>query len=98
MKLRLAAVMHVLFHMATPRAIPNSISESAVKSADCVVDLCLQRAAYLGGKGDLNDPIDEIQQGNTCVKLLRLCTVMLIVTVTAHVVTSDSASYVVLYN
>ena len=50
----MAAVMHVLFHMDSPDAIPRVISEEAVKAADCFVDLCLQHAAYLGGRGDFS--------------------------------------------
>ena len=61
--LRVAAVMHVLFHMDTPTTIPKEISEAAVKAADCFVDLCLQHAAYLGGRGDFQEAVDEIQQG-----------------------------------
>ncbi len=63
--LRVAAVMHVLFHLdvADPTQIPKEISESAVVAADCFVDICLQNAAYLGGKGDLKDAIEEINQG-----------------------------------
>ena len=60
--LRVAAVMHVLFHMHSPEIIPKEISEDAVKAADCFVDICLQPAAYLGGRGDFQDAVD-IQQG-----------------------------------
>ena len=61
--LRVAAVMHVLFHLDSPTAIPQEISESAVRAADCFVDLCLQHAAYLGGRGDFQEAVDEIQKG-----------------------------------
>ena len=64
--LRVAAVMHVLFHMNSPLAIPPNISESAMKAADSFVDLCLQHAAYLGGRGNFQEAIDELQQGWTC--------------------------------
>lgn len=62
--LRVAAVMHVLFNMDDPSSIPQEISEDAVKAADCFVDLCLQHAAYLGGKGNLQEAIDEINKGD----------------------------------
>lgn len=61
--LRVAAVMHVLFHVDTPTNIPGEISEAAVRAADCFVDLCLQHAAYLGGRGDFQEAVHEIQQG-----------------------------------
>ena len=59
----MAAVMHLLFHMHSPESIPEMISENAVKAADCFVDLCLQHAAYLSGRGDFQDAVDDIQQG-----------------------------------
>ena len=59
----MAAVMHVLFHMDSPDVIPREISEEAVKASDCFVDLCLQHAAYLGGRGDFQEAVDDIQQG-----------------------------------
>lgn len=61
--LRVAAVMHVLFNMETPSSIPQEISEAAVKAADCFVDLCLQHAAFLGGKGNLQEAIEDINKG-----------------------------------
>ncbi len=54
--------MHVLFHMENPQAIPQQISESAIKAADRFVDFCLQHAAYLGGRGDIM-AISEVQKG-----------------------------------
>ena len=61
--LTVAVVMHVLFNMDDPSSIPQEISEDAVRAADCFVDLCLQHAAYLvGGKGNLQEAIDEINK------------------------------------
>ena len=59
--LRVAAVMHVLFHMETPAAIPQEISEEAIKAADLFVDFCIQHAAFLGGRGKVEDAIADIQ-------------------------------------
>ena len=56
--------MHVLFNMEDPSSIPQEISEDAVKAADSFVDLCLQHAAYLGGKGNLQEAIDDISKGD----------------------------------
>ena len=61
--LRVAAVMHVLSHMATPSDIPRDISEAAVRAADTFVDYCLQHAAYLGGRGKFKEAVEEIHQG-----------------------------------
>ena len=52
--------MHVLFNVDNPISIPTKISEEAVKAADCFVDVCLQSAEYLSGKGDTKDAIEEI--------------------------------------
>ena len=59
--LRVAAVMHVLFHFESQdtESIPLEISESAVKAAGCFVDMCMQHAAYLGGRGDIRDAIKK---------------------------------------
>ena len=61
--LRVAAVVHVRFNMKTPSSIPQEISEAEVKAADCFVDLCLQHAAFLGGKGNLQEAIEDINKG-----------------------------------
>jgi len=69
--LRVAAVMHVLFHMSMP-TIPSEISENAVKASDKFVDYCLQQAAYLGGRGDFQETIHEIMRGQCCVVFFTL--------------------------
>ena len=51
--------MHVLFNLDNSSSIPQQISEAAVKAADSFVDLCLDHAAYLGGKGTLAEAIEE---------------------------------------
>ena len=58
--LRVAAVMHVLFHMDTPIAIPPTISEEALKAALNFVELCNQHAAFLAGRGEITDAIESI--------------------------------------
>ena len=62
--LRVAAVMHVLFNTDKPSLIPPEISEDVVKTADGFVDLCLQHAAYLGGKGNIQEAVDDISKGD----------------------------------
>ena len=46
----------------------REISESSVKAADSFVDLCLQHATYLGGRGDFQEAVDDIQQGKLNVR------------------------------
>ena len=47
--LRVAAVMHVLFNWENPHSIPSTISVAAIKTADSLVGMCVQHAAYMGG-------------------------------------------------
>ena len=80
--LRVAAVMHVLFHVDTPTSIPTEITESAVRAADCFIGICLQHASYIGGRGDLQEAIDEIDQG------ISLCTCKILQLLTLHITCS----------
>ena len=61
--LRVSAVLHVLFHINAPLDIPEIISENAVKAADNFVDFCLQHAAFLAGRGVIQEAVDDIQEG-----------------------------------
>ena len=60
--LRVAATMHVLFHINEPLNIPEIIGEDAVKASENFVQVCLQNAAYLAGRGDIKDAVDDIQR------------------------------------
>ena len=60
--LRVAATMHVLFHLDTPLTIPSTISEDALKAAQSFVELCNEHAACLAGRGDIGEAIENIQQ------------------------------------
>ena len=53
--------MHVLFHINEPLNIPEIIGEDAVKASENFVQVCLQNAAYLAGRGDIKDAVDDIQ-------------------------------------
>lgn len=61
--LRVAGVLHVLFHLDKPDDIPSIISEAALQAAENYVDLCCQHTAFLAGKGDIEDAIFKIQKG-----------------------------------
>ena len=61
--LRVAAALHVLFHRDTPLNVPDNISEGAVRAAANFVDLCLQHAAYLAGRGDISEAIEALKPG-----------------------------------
>ena len=67
--LRVAATMHVIFNWKTPQNIPTVISDDALKAADNFVSMCVQHAAYLAGRGELSDAIENVhllQQGRKC--------------------------------
>ena len=65
--LRVAAVLHVLFHIDTPMAIPGVIGTDAVKASIDLVDMSIQHAAYLAGRGKLEQKIEELAQGANIV-------------------------------
>ena len=65
--LRVAEAMHALFSWQTPQTISPAISDKALKAADSFVKMCNQHAAFLAGRGDLTEAIENVQmlqQGN----------------------------------
>ena len=56
----MAATMHVLFHWETPDKIPSTISDMALKAAQSFVELCIQHAAFLAGRGNIPEEIDSL--------------------------------------
>lgn len=60
--LRVAAVLHVLFHVDNPHNVPTKIQENAVKAAINFVDLCIQHAAYITGRGRIQDEVESVYQ------------------------------------
>ena len=61
--LRVAATLHVLFHRNTPLNIPDVISAEAIHAATDFVELCLQHAAFLAGRGDIQEAIQSFKSG-----------------------------------
>ena len=59
--LRVAATMHVLFHWEEPQNIPNEISDKALMASINFVDICIQHAAYLAGRGEIQEAIDSFE-------------------------------------
>ena len=55
--LRIAATLPVLFNLETPLSIPAAISDSAIKAAINLVDAYLQHAAFLAGRGEIDETI-----------------------------------------
>ena len=63
--LRVSATLHVLFHINSPLAISEELSDEAIRAAINLVDVCIQHAAFLAGRGDVGDKIEELAKG-TC--------------------------------
>ena len=62
--LRVAGVLHVLFHLGSPVGdIPQEISTDALKAAENYVDVCCQHVGYIAGRGDMQGAILQIQKG-----------------------------------
>ena len=61
--LRVAAVMHVAFHLESPHEIPKEISQKALEAAQDFVDMCCQHAAFMAGRGEIADVIQQLQTG-----------------------------------
>ena len=55
--LRVAATLHVLHYNLV---IPDTISESAIKAAENFVDMCIQHAAYIAGRGNVEEAVSTI--------------------------------------
>ena len=55
--------LHVLFHRQNPLKIPVTLSEEAVKAAENFVELCVQHAAYLAGRGAIEEAIQAMHPG-----------------------------------
>lgn len=60
--LRLGAVFHALFNMNNPLKIPDVISDEALKAASAFVNLCIQHAAYIAGRGSIPEAIAAIEE------------------------------------
>lgn len=60
--LRVAAVLQVLFYVDNPHNIPAKVGEDAMKAAISFVDLCIQHAAYITGRGRIQDEVESVYQ------------------------------------
>ena len=62
--LRVAAALHVLFSIDSPLAIPDVVSDDAIEAAIDLVDVCIQHAAFLAGRGDVQELVADMAKGN----------------------------------
>ena len=56
-------MMHVAFHLESPHEIPKEISQKALEAAQDFVDMCCQHAAFMAGRGEIADVIQQLQTG-----------------------------------
>lgn len=68
--LRVAAVMHVIFHLKTPCDIPSQICSEALEAAEDFVDMCCQHAAFMAGRGEIKDEIQQLQTGTYLMNMM----------------------------
>ena len=61
--LRVAGVLHILFQLDTPDDIPDTISELAIVASQDFVDVCCQHTAFVAGRGDIQEAIQQLQLG-----------------------------------
>ena len=60
--LRVAAVIHAAFHLESPHEIPKEISQEVLEAAQDF-DMCCQHAAFMAGRGEIADVIQQLQTG-----------------------------------
>ena len=63
--LHVAASLHVLSNINTPLTIPQEISDDAIKAAVDLVDVRIQHAAFLAGRGNVDETIQGLIEGKT---------------------------------
>lgn len=71
--LRVAAVLHALFHLEQPDEIPTVISVAALKAADNFISVCLQHAAYIAGRGVVEEAIKQAEARKCCTTIIVVC-------------------------
>ena len=72
--LRVAANMHVFFgdklnddNSITIEKIPSELSEAVISAAQNYVETCCQHAAYIGGRGDIEEEIKLVSTSKWCL-------------------------------
>lgn len=60
--LRVAGMLHVLFHLESSGDISSEISIEAIEAAKDFVDVCCQHTAFVAGRGEIQDAILNLQK------------------------------------
>ena len=66
--LRVSAVMHTLFNLGDEE-LDSTISPAAIEAAIHFVEVCCQQAAYIAGRGELDEELKLIVQGTIVYQL-----------------------------
>jgi len=59
--LRVAAALHVLFHLGNLISVSNDITDDAITAAINFLGLCCQQTAYMAGREDIKEEIQIIK-------------------------------------
>ena len=69
--LRVAATLHILFHLSTPENIQDTISEEVVAAAINFVQVCCEHASLITGRSLVSEEL--MQQAKVSISVLRAC-------------------------
>lgn len=61
--LRVAGVFHVLFCLDSAKDFPTEIADDTLKAAIDFVEVCCQHAAFIAGRGEIEDEIQDLKIG-----------------------------------
>lgn len=61
--IRVAAVLHLLFHLGKEGPLPELIEESTVEAAVDFMKVSIQQTAFVAGKGLIEDEVDKFKSG-----------------------------------
>ena len=64
--LRVSAALHVLFNIDGAEELSETISEMVVDTAVDFVEVCCQHAAYITGRGNLDEEVNFMETGEHC--------------------------------
>ena len=61
--LRVAAGFHALFYLEAPHDITSTITVEAIVAATDFVQMCTQHVAFMAGRGDLQEYMENQKSG-----------------------------------
>lgn len=62
--LRVAAVLHLLFHLNEDTPLPDNVTEEAVIAATNLVKVACQQTAFISGRKSLKEEVEKFDRGN----------------------------------